>query len=149
ALVPLMTIGYAVLSGFPAFTAAVDRLQQFMFRNMLPELGTTVLNYLNTYTAAAGKLTAYGLARLGSSAILVVFTIERAFNTLFRVRGQRPVFARVLVFWAGLTLTPLLLAASLTLSANLQAGLARVGLSGFSLPGGPLATLLLTLLEAG
>lgn len=151
ALVPLTTIGYALLSAFPAFQAAELQMQDFIFRTLVPQVGSAVQEHLTTFTAAAGKLTVFGLVGLAVSAILVFFTVESAFNDIFRVKRERRVMSRVLIFWAGLTLTPMLLAASVSLSGGLHIIASKLGVSGLiSLGGdGPLSQFLLLLLEAG
>jgi membrane protein len=53
------------------------------------------------------------------TALSLVFTIDRTLNGIWRVRRSRPLTQRVLVYWAVITLGPLLLAGSLSLSSYL------------------------------
>jgi len=72
----------------------------------------------------------------------MMLTIDRTLNGIWRVRKPRPIAQRVLVYWAGLTLGPLLLGISLSVSS-----LALSSSRGFidALPGG--LSLLLDLVE--
>jgi len=70
---------------------------------------------LGTFVAAAGKLTAFGIVGLAITAILLLLTIEGSFNKIFRVAHARPLVIRLVVLWAMLTVTPFLMAISLSL----------------------------------
>ena len=71
-----------------------------------------------------------------------MLTIDRTLNNIWRVRQPRPIAQRVLVYWAALTLGPVLLGISLTLTSYaLTASRGMVA----ALPGG--VALLLNLLE--
>jgi membrane protein len=90
------------------------------------------------FTRSAARLTAVGIGLLAVTAIMLMMTIERAFNAIWRVRRQRPIMFRVLVYWGVLTLGPLLIGMSLTVTSYLVSaslGLAR------QVPGGSAALL--------
>jgi membrane protein len=48
---------------------------------------------------------------------MLVFTIDRTLNSIWRVRRPRSVARRVLIYWAALTLGPVVVGASLTLTS--------------------------------
>jgi membrane protein len=56
---------------------------------------------------------------LAVTAFLMMFTIERAFNSIWRVSRPRPVGQRILVYCATLTLGPVLIGASLSITSYL------------------------------
>lgn len=119
ALVPLMTITVGLLSAFPAFSTFQQSAQTWVFQNLVPQVGAAVLDYLEGFIHNAVQLTAVGVVGLVVSSVLLLSTIEDAFNGIWRVREQRPLLIRLLAFWAILTMTPLLFAASLSLTAQL------------------------------
>lgn len=121
ALVPLMAVGLAILAAFPAFDEAVGAFQDFIFENFVPAAGEVVQENLQRFIGATGQLTAVGVAGLAVTAVLMLTTLERAMNTIFRVSQGRPVVARVMMYWTVLTLGPLLIGASFTLSSTLAA----------------------------
>jgi membrane protein len=58
-----------------------------------------------------------GVAILLVTALSLILTIDRTLNRIWRVRRGRPFGQRVLIYWAAITLGPLLLAASLTITS--------------------------------
>ncbi len=122
ALVPLMTITIAVISAFPAFQDIEANAQKLIFDNLVPQVGTAVQDYLERFAANAGRLTSVGLVGLLITAILLLATIEGAFNGIWRVRESRPWLLRLLSFWAILTLTPVMFAASVSITSQFVRG---------------------------
>ena len=129
ALVPLVTIVLALLSAFPMFSGLGEQIHAFLLANMLPETaGKVVSGYIEQFTGRAGRLTAFGAAFLAVTAFMMMFTIEHAFNSIWRVSRPRPLAQRILVYWAALTLGPVLIGASLSITSYLvgaSLGLAR------------------------
>ncbi len=119
ALVPLVTVIFSMLSLFPVFDKWSIELQSFLFQNFVPAAGETVKEYLAQFSSKAGRLTAVGLFILLLSALLLLSTIEDAFNDIWRVKQGRKVFQRLLVYWAVLTLGPMLMVVSLSMSSTL------------------------------
>jgi len=120
-LVPLMAISFAIFAAFPAFEGVQDKLQAYVFDNFVPAAGDAVAQYLQTFTEKTGGMTTLGIVGLGVTAVMLLATIEDALNRIFRVREKRPFVSRLLMFWALLTLGPLLMGASLSLSTYFYA----------------------------
>ncbi|MDP3423598.1 MAG: YihY family inner membrane protein [Burkholderiaceae bacterium] len=117
-LVPLFTVGLAVFSAFPMFARMQTALQKWLVDSLVPEaIARQVLTYLNQFAAKAGQMGWTGAVVLLISALALVLTIDRQLNDIWRVRRQRPLAQRVLVYWALLTLGPLLVAISLSLTS--------------------------------
>lgn len=117
-LVPLITIALTLFSTFPVFTDFSAQIKYFLLSNMLPETGGKMISYyVEQFAESASKLTAAGLIFLGLTAMLVMVTIDNAFNTIWHVTKHRPLVKRVLVYWAVLTLAPLLIGASISLTS--------------------------------
>jgi len=119
ALVPLLAVSFALFSAFPAFERYRADIETFVFENFLPSIGSAVQGYLADFTSQTGELGAVSSGMLLVTAIMLLNTISGTFNTIWRVKETRSVVARILAFWAVLTLTPLLLGASLALSSYL------------------------------
>jgi membrane protein len=116
ALVPLVTIMLMVMTAFPVFTDLSERLREFVLTNLVPHAGSKVISvYVQQFSSNAAKLTAAGVTVLALTAIMLMLTIDRAFNTLWRVKRPRPLVQRVLIYWSVLTVGPLLMGGSLTL----------------------------------
>jgi membrane protein len=120
ALVPLATIMLTLLSASPVFSGLGEQIHAFLLANMLPETaGKVVSGYIEQFTGRAGRLTAFGTVFLAVTAFMLMFTIEHAFNSIWRVSHPRPLVQRVLVYWAALTLGPVLIGASLSITSYL------------------------------
>jgi membrane protein len=114
ALVPLITIAFTVFAALPASKLLMARIHAFLGEQVLPPaVADTILRYVERFSTQAAGLTAAGLAVLAVTAIALMATIERAFNTIWRVRRNRPLGVRVVVYWGALTLGPILMGASL------------------------------------
>ncbi len=127
ALVPFMAIFFAMLSAFPVFEGVREQIQTFMFENFIPSSGAVAGEYLDKFMANTGKLTAVGSVGLAVTALMMLATIESALNVIFRVPVLRGLVPRFLVYWALVTLGPMLLGASLSLSTYLFAMTKFVG----------------------
>lgn len=118
ALVPLLTVALAVFTAFPMFAKFQDVLQKWLVASLVPDnIARQVLGYLNQFAGKASKLGAVGLAALLGSALVLIFTIDRTLNSIWRVRKARPLGQRVLIYWAALTLGPIVLGASLSITS--------------------------------
>jgi membrane protein len=117
-LVPLFTVALAIFSAFPMFARLQDSLQKWLIQSLVPEnIAKQVLSYLNQFALKAGEMGWAGALALLVTALALILTIDRKLNDIWRVRESRPFAQRVLVYWAVLTLGPLLLAGSLSLTS--------------------------------
>lgn len=128
-LVPLFTIVFAALTALPIFDQMQVNLREWLAQNLIPAtISDTIFRYLNQFASKARGLTLVGVLILVVTALSTVLTIDRALNTIWHVRRPRSLSRRLLVYWAVLTVGPILLAASLTLSsyiANASGGLGK------------------------
>ena len=117
-LVPLFTVALAIFSAFPMFGRMEAQLQKWLVQSLVPEhIARQVSNYLFQFANKAGQMGWAGALVLLVSALALILTIDRKLNDIWRVRQLRPLPQRVLVYWALLTLGPLLVALSLSLSS--------------------------------
>ncbi|HEX2649986.1 MAG TPA: YihY family inner membrane protein [Burkholderiales bacterium] len=120
AIVPLAAVTLAALSAFPVFAQWAGKVDDLIMRDLLPEAaGVAILAYLRQFAAQAAQLTALGLGLLVVTSLMLMMTIERAFNQIFRVSRARPIAQRLLIYWAVLTLGPILIGASVSMTSYL------------------------------
>ncbi len=134
ALVPLIAIVFAVLSAFDAFEGLGDQLQDLLLTAMLPEAAQTVSGQITTFVANAGRLTGPGILGLAATAILLLNTITGAFGAIWHASEPRPLAMRLLVYWALLTLGPLLLGASMSVSGYAFAAVRLTPIESYAVP---------------
>ena len=117
-LVPLVTVTLALLTVFPMFASLQQTLRRYFVTALVPDaIAEPVLEAVTQFSGRASQLGAAGLMALLVSAIALMLTIDRALNVIWRVRRPRPIGQRVLVYWAAITLGPLLLGLSVTASS--------------------------------
>ncbi|WP_374652867.1 YihY family inner membrane protein [Dongia sp.] len=116
AVVPLLAIGLAMFAAFPAFADLRDDLIIVLAQNLAPDLASVVNEYLGTFISNAGGTSAAGVIGIGVTAILLVNTIQTAFDKIWGVTNPRHKLKRLPVYWAIITLGPLLFGASLSIS---------------------------------
>lgn len=120
ALVPMLTIALAIFTAFPLFTTFHESLEAYFIQNLMPQaLSTNILNYLNQFATKASRLSAFGAIALMATAVITLATIDQVFNQIWRVKQKRPLFKRMLVYWALITFAPLLIGVSLTVTSYL------------------------------
>lgn len=114
AVVPLIALGLGIISAFPAFGGLSENFRAFVLQNMMPATASHVIStYLLPFSQNAGKLTAIGTITLSVTALLMMQTIEHALNGIWHVRHKRPWAQRFIIYWAVLTLGPILIGGSL------------------------------------
>ncbi|MFM0116300.1 YihY family inner membrane protein [Paraburkholderia nemoris] len=119
-LVPLATVAFALFTAFPIFSSFQMSLQIFLADHLMPaQLNSQIFDYLNQFASKAKGLTTIGMIFLFVTAVMTMMTVESAFNVIWRVRKARPIAQRILVYWAIITLGPILIGVSLSISSYL------------------------------
>ncbi|MFN6994620.1 MAG: YihY family inner membrane protein [Aquincola tertiaricarbonis] len=118
ALVPLVTVMLALFSAFPIFSSFQVSLERYFLQTLVPDnIAKPVLTAVTQFARQATKLGTLGLVVLLLTALALMLTIDRTLNTIWRVRRPRPIAQRVLVYWAAITLGPLVLGVSLSMTS--------------------------------
>lgn len=120
-IVPLFAVALALFSAFPLFAEYRDALQALAAKTLPKQIADTVLNYVAEFASQAGRLTAAGLAFLAVTALSMIMTVDQSLNEIWQVRTMRPLWQRLLIYWAILTLGPVMIGASVTASSFLWA----------------------------
>ncbi len=120
AMVPMASIALLVLTALPAFGNFRRNVQSFLASNLfLPTFSETVVRYINTFAAAAERLSAIGTIAFFATALMALLTIDRTLNGIWRTPRPRPLTYRLALYWALLTLGPVLLGGALALQVRL------------------------------
>ncbi|WP_456404938.1 virulence factor BrkB family protein [Thiolapillus sp.] len=118
-LVPLMTVVFAILSAFPIAEKVSDIVQDFIFQNFMPASGEVVHQYLLEFSSKASKLSGVGFLVLLVVAIMLMATIDKTFNAIWKVKRKRRALNKFLVYWAVLSMGPVLVGASVLATSYL------------------------------
>lgn len=135
ATVPLFAIGLAMLAAFPVFQDARIAIQDWVFENFVPSVGAQVQAWVLSFVGNAGQLTAVGVVGLAFTAVMLLVTIEGTLNRIFRVERERTMASRLFVYWTVLTLGPLLVGASISLTGYVELVGRWVSSEGLAVPG--------------
>ena len=139
AIVPILTVALAIFTLMPGFVVFKDTVEAYFIKSLIsPEIAQTIVRYLNQFALKASRLSPLGAALLIFAAVMMIDTIETAFNRIWRSQKKRPWTQRFLVYWTVITLGPVLIGVSASLTSHLfggakfEAGLSLSGI-GFSL----------------
>lgn len=120
ALVPVLTIALALFTAFPLFNTLRKTLEAYFVQNLMPKaIASTILGYLTSFANKATRLSAIGAVGLLVTALATMALVDRTFNKIWHVKKPRPWLKRLLVYWAIITLGPLLIGVSLSLTSAL------------------------------
>lgn len=118
-LVPLLTVSFSVLTAFPVSQQLALKIQAFIFQNFVATSAEVVQQHLQAVMHQTSKLSTIGTLFLLATAVLMVFNMEQAFNAIWRAEKQRSFISAFLMYWAVLTLTPILIGIGLAVSTYL------------------------------
>jgi membrane protein len=136
-LVPLAVIALGSLSSFPIFAPVRDQLLGLVMENFVPSIGAQAAWWFRAFADSATQTTAIGAAGIAATSILLLVTVEDQLNLIWRVTAPRPWVQRLLAYWTLITLGPILIGVSLSLStyfeiAARQAGFGQQALAWFA-----------------
>ena len=119
-LVPLITITLSVIAAFPVSADLYEQIKAVVLANLLPESAAKVFSvYMVQFSENAARLSALGFAFLVLTSLVLMHTINCAFHAIWHVSKQRPLLYRLVVYWAVLTVGPLLVGGSISVTSYL------------------------------
>jgi membrane protein len=119
AVLPFAAVVLALLSAFPALQDSTRSVIHFAFVNFVPSSAWNYETRLVNSALTAQSLTAPGVVALVVSILLTMWSIEQAFNRIWRVPSARPKLMRFLIYWTLLTLGSLVTVAAVTATSTL------------------------------
>lgn len=117
ALVPLLTVMVSTFKLLPGMKGARRTLEDFLFEHFVPGAGAAVKTHVLEFVSRASQLKLAGAVLLILSALMLMGTIDRAVNGIWGSRPSRRFGRKWLLYWAILTLGPLLIGLSVGLSS--------------------------------
>jgi len=121
AIVPLVVLGFSVFTSFQAFDTISSHVRNALLEYLIPTSQQVVQNYLGNVTDKAGTLSIFGILGLLITATALLNTMEEAFNDIWRISRKRPLFSKFITFWSLLTLSPILMGASISITSYFAA----------------------------
>jgi membrane protein len=131
-LIPVAALSLAFLSAIPQSGRVRADVEYLIASYLLPHASDVAINAFRSFVAKAGNVTGFGFIGLAITALMLLWTVNSAFDTIWRVTRPRPLLIRLLAYWAILTIGPLLIGGALSLSGSLLATGARYGGEAFT-----------------
>lgn len=121
-LVPLLAVAFALFQAFGGLQRFRAPLNQFILENLAAGSAAQVGQWLDRFIAKinAGAIAGVSVLFLFWAAVGLLTTIEGALNRIWGVQRGRSLLTRIIMYWGILTLTPPLLAVSLSATAQLR-----------------------------
>ncbi len=121
AIVPLVVLGFSIFTSFQAFDVVAGSIRSTLLEYLLPTSQMAVQNYLEQVADRATALSIFGVLGLLFTATALLNTMEEAFNDIWRISRCRSWLSKFVTFWSVLTLSPILIGASLTITSYFAA----------------------------
>lgn len=122
-LIPLLLIILTLFTSMPNFADNYDKLQEFIFSNIMPVNSEAVMGHINGFLQNSIEMSMISFVAVIISSLLFFQNFEYIANKIFHVK-KRGIWESVTTFWTLLTLTPIGLGASFYITgyvANLMA----------------------------
>ena len=123
-LVPLLSVGFSILFAFPVYHDLAQKIQDLIFTYIVADSAQVVQQYFLNFIAQTPKLSIFGMAGLLITAVWLVFSMEQTFNNIWRVNRNRHSITAFLLYWAIISLIPIVIASLFSISSSL-AGLEK------------------------
>jgi membrane protein len=122
AIVPLFAVGFSLFKAFGGMQMVEVRIKKFILANLSTGSGETVWKAVeeSVNRVHTGTVGAVGLVALILTAILLISNIEKSLNAIWGVRRSRNMFQKFTAFWTIVTVGPVLIGASATMTAALE-----------------------------
>ena len=117
AIVPMLTVFLVIVSSIKALEPARQQLQQWIYSNLLPKSSIAFDKALDSFTQNSSNLTAIGVIFLFITSVLMLSSIEQAFNRIWRVSRARGGVLGFMRYWTIISLGPIILGTAFALSS--------------------------------
>ncbi|WP_151901128.1 YihY family inner membrane protein [Sulfurimonas sp. NW15] len=127
-IIPLLLIVMAILTALPSFADYYEKIQGFIFSNLMPVNSDTVMFQINGFLQNASKMGAIGFVAILVSSLLFFKNFEYIANRIFHAK-PRTLWESITTYWTLLTLTPVALGISFYITGYIAALMASNSLT--------------------
>ena len=118
-MVPLLAVIFSLFSVFPIYGKLKEEVEDFVFRNFMPELGDVVKEQILSFVDNATRMTPFGLIVLIIVALLLLSSIDHTLNQIWRVGKNRGIIISYSIYILVLISSPVLLGTGLAANSYL------------------------------
>ena len=132
-IIPLLLIMMTLLTSLPSFAEHYDKIQAFIFSNLMPVNSEVVMKQINGFLKNSSKMGMMGFMAILVSSMLFFKNFEYIANRIFHAQ-PRTIWESITTYWTMLTLTPIALGASFYITGYIATLMASNSLtSGFNI----------------
>ncbi len=131
-VVPLLIISLSLIANVPVFEEQYAKIQIFIFDNIMPVQTEAIAGYLESFFQNSVQLGIIGFSTMIISSLLFFQNFEHIVGKIFHTE-KRGVWESITTYWTLITLTPIVLIASMSLKAYLQSHVSGWALQAFSI----------------
>jgi membrane protein len=121
-IVPLLAVAFSLFKAFGGMRNLEMAARQTIVDNLAVGTAEQVSGHLDQIIVniSAGAIGIVGLLVLVYSVVAMMINVENAFNSLWGVRRGRGLAMRLIVYWALVTLSPVLITLSISFTLTIQ-----------------------------
>lgn len=131
-VVPLLIISLSLIANVPVFEEQYAKIQIFIFDNIMPVQTAAMAGYLESFFQNSVQLGVIGFATMIVSSLLFFQNFEHIVSKIFKT-SKRGIWDAITTYWTLITLTPIVLIASMSLKAYLVTHVSGFALSALSI----------------
>ncbi|MEQ1876342.1 MAG: YhjD/YihY/BrkB family envelope integrity protein [Bdellovibrionia bacterium] len=119
-LIPMLAMAYSIFTAFGAVEKYRAQFEKFVGSNLAPAFAEQVLGYVTSIQRglSAETLGVFGFVGFLVTSVLMLDKIESAFNSIWGAVQPRPMIRRFTNYWTLISIGPILLGASLAITAR-------------------------------
>ena len=118
-IIPLLVIILSIFTNLPIFEDVYQSIQALLFENLMPTHSKEILTYINSFVENSGKLGMVGVIYVLFASMMFFKNYDYIVNDIFNCE-RRNFWSSVTVYWALVTLTPIMLVLSFYISTQIQ-----------------------------
>lgn len=126
-LVPLIIVMFSILTVFPVFTDLILKVEAFVYSQFVPAASDVIKQHLAGFVDNASKMPALAIFSLFIVALLLISTIDKSVNKIWRVTQKRRFITSFSMYWMILTFGPILVGLSIVVSSYLLSFAGNLG----------------------
>ncbi len=132
ALVPLSALLFSLFSALGTFNDLLERFQAFLLTQLLPGSQQEIMGYIRGFVQNTRALGVVGLLFFLATAVLLLNTVQNAFNAVWGSRERRNSFHRLVTYASILIVGSFLLSIGLNLTGMIRSLLAIEAVAGIN-----------------
>ena len=130
-VVPLLIISLSLIANVPVFEEQYAKIQIFLFDNIMPVQTAAIAGYLESFFENSVQLGVIGFTTMIVSSLLFFQNFEHIVSKIFHAE-KRGIWEAVTTYWTLITLTPIVLIASMSLKAYIESQVSGLVLGALS-----------------